>query len=80
MPDFHVLSVAQRLPAVEYEITDTNGNTTSALVTITYLQPAAGGLVVTGADVKLPLIAAGSLLLVGLGLVVAASRRRRMAL
>jgi len=64
---------------VEYEITDTNGNITSALVTITYLQPAAGGLVVTGADVELPLIAAGSLLLVGLGLVVAASRRRRVA-
>ena len=62
---------------VEYEITDTNGNTTSALVTITYLHPNAGGLVVTGADAQLPLIAGGTLLLIGIGLVLVASRRRR---
>ena len=63
----------------QYRITDVAGNTVTALVTITYVYPAAPAelLAFTGADTALPLAGGGLLLLAGLGLVAAAAVRRR---
>ena len=63
----------------QYRITDVAGNSVTALVTITYVYPAApaGLLAFTGADTALPLAGGGLLLLAGLGLVAAAAVRRR---
>jgi len=60
---------------VTYEVTDVDGNVTSALVTITYAATP-DSLAITGAEVQAPLIAAGSLLLGGL-LLLAFGRRKQ---
>ena len=64
---------------VGYRITDVLGNTVTALVTITFVYPAApaGLLAFTGADATLPLAGGGLLLVGGLGLLAAAAIRRR---
>ena len=59
---------------ITYQITDIDGDVTSALVTITYLQAAAGNLASAGAHAELPLQAAGVMLL--LGLVLMLTRRK----
>ena len=60
---------------VTYEVTDLDGNVTSALVTITYAA-APDSLAITGADVRAPMVAAGGLLFGGL-LLLALGRRRK---
>ena len=60
---------------VTYEVTDVDGNTTSALVTITYVAEP-DSLAITGADVELPLLAAGALIVGGLALLAFGRRKR----
>ena len=61
--------------ALTYQVSDTTGATTTAQISIDYVQLAAG-LVITGADVTAPLLAALVAMLLG-GFAILFARRRR---